>query len=200
MSASTENGEDVDAKIFYPEGSKTRGLLRLVSIESPEHEREKSIVIADPNNYDQIKAIADFIINALQISDRPTIGIICGTGLGSLAYQITEARGIKYSEIPGFPVSTVSGHKGKLLIGKLENKNVFCLQGRIHVYEGYSPAECSVPIRVMKLLGVEVLIMTSAVGGTNQTFQQGDVMLVKDHIFYPGFGLRSPLRGRNDPR
>uniref|UniRef100_A0A914VB94 Purine nucleoside phosphorylase n=1 Tax=Plectus sambesii TaxID=2011161 RepID=A0A914VB94_9BILA len=200
MSASAANGEDVHVKIVHPEGAKTRTLLRLASVESPEHEREKSIVIADPNNYDQIKAIADFIVNALQLSDTPTIGIICGTGLGSLAYEITEARGIKYSEIPGFPVSTVSGHKGKLIFGKLENKNVFCLQGRIHAYEGYSPAECSVPIRVMKLLGVEALIMTSAVGGTNENYKQGDVMLVKDHIFYPGFGLRSPLRGRNDPR
>jgi len=189
-----------NVSIVSPDGQKAPALMRLASVESPETVREKSVVIADPNNYDQIRVIADFIIHALAISDHPTIGIICGSGLGSLAYQITDARGIKYHDIPGFPVSTVAGHKGKLIYGRLENKHVFCLQGRIHPYEGYSPAECSVPIRVMKLLGVKTLIMTAAVGGINETFRQGDVMLVKDHIFMPGFALQSPLRGRNDPR
>ncbi|XP_027195731.2 purine nucleoside phosphorylase-like isoform X2 [Dermatophagoides pteronyssinus] len=135
-----------------------------------------------------------------KVSIKPTIGIICGSGLGGLANLITEPISIEYKDIPHFPVSTVHGHAGTLVFGYLGKAPIVCMKGRIHAYEGYSLARCTFPIRVMKGLGVETLIATNAAGGLNGNFNVTDIMMIKDHIFFPGFSGNNPLRGPNDDR
>ncbi|MGL5963446.1 MAG: purine-nucleoside phosphorylase [Fusobacteriaceae bacterium] len=125
---------------------------------------------------------------------KPEIGLILGSGLGSLADEIEEAVVIPYSEIPNFPVSNVSGHAGNLVIGKLEGKIVFALQGRVHYYEGHSMKYITFPVRVMKLLGIEKLVVTNACGGANETYIPGTLMVIKDHINLMG---DTPLKGVN---
>jgi len=123
-------------------------------------------------------------------------GIILGTGLGALADRITEKREIPYEALPHFPVSTVEGHKGKLIIGKLGEKPVMALQGRFHFYEGYDMKQVTYPVRVMQLLGIEYLFVSNAAGGMNGSFKVGDIMLIEDHInLFP----EHPLRGQNHP-
>ncbi|NNU84082.1 purine-nucleoside phosphorylase [Geobacillus sp. BMUD] len=126
----------------------------------------------------------------------PKIGLILGSGLGVLADEIEEAVRIPYEEIPGFPVSTVEGHAGRLVYGRLEGATVVAMQGRFHYYEGYSLQEVTFPIRVMKALGVRELIVTNAAGGVNERFQPGDFMIISDHINLLG---TNPLIGPNDP-
>ena len=126
---------------------------------------------------------------------KPDIGIILGTGLGGLATKIEEEISIPYQDIPNFPLSTVKGHQGKLLFGKLGGKNVVAMQGRFHYYEGYSMQELSFPVRVMKFLGIELLVVSNASGGMNPTFKVGDIMLIKDHINLMG---DNPLMGKNE--
>ena len=126
---------------------------------------------------------------------KPDIGIILGTGLGGLATKIEEEISIPYQDIPNFPVSTVKGHQGKLLFGKLGGKNVVAMQGRFHYYEGYSMQELSFHVRVMKFLGIGLLVVSNASGGMNPTFKVGDVMLIKDHINLMG---DNPLMGKNE--
>jgi purine-nucleoside phosphorylase len=129
-----------------------------------------------------------------RINHRPKIGIILGTGLGNLATQITDKEEIPYSEIPHFPVSTVEGHSGKLIIGRLGNKEVMAMQGRFHFYEGYNMQKVTYPVRVMHALGIETLFVSNAAGGMNTTFEVGDLMVIHDHInFFP----EHPLRGKN---
>nr|MBO2470430.1 purine-nucleoside phosphorylase [Bacillota bacterium] len=125
----------------------------------------------------------------------PEIGLILGSGLGDLAEQIADATVIPYGEIPHFPVSTVAGHAGRLVIGHLEGKTVVAMQGRFHYYEGYSMAQVAFPVYVMKFLGAKVLIVTNAAGGMNKAFQPGDLMLVVDHLNFTG---DNPLIGPND--
>ncbi len=125
----------------------------------------------------------------------PKIGLILGSGLGILADEIQEAVKIPYHEIPGFPVSTVEGHKGQLVIGELQGVHVVVMQGRFHFYEGYSLDKVTFPVRVMKLLGVEKLIVTNAAGGVNTSFEPGDLMLISDHINNMG---QNPLIGPNN--
>ncbi len=126
---------------------------------------------------------------------KPTIGIILGTGLGSLVDGIELVDTVPYDQIPHFPVSTVESHAGRLLFGKLRGKPVVCMQGRFHYYEGYSFKQIAFPVRVMKALGMETLIVSNAAGGLNPNFKPGDIMLIKDHInFFPG----NPLIGPND--
>ena len=125
---------------------------------------------------------------------QPTLGLILGSGLGVLGDQIEGADFVPYAEIPGFPVSTVEGHAGRLVFGELEGKQVVIMQGRFHYYEGYSMDEVVFPVRVMKLLGVETLVVTNAAGGVNTAFMPGDLMLISDHI---KFFTDSPLRGHN---
>ncbi len=120
--------------------------------------------------------------------------IVLGSGLGALADEITEKTEIAYPEIPGFPVSTVAGHAGKLICGKLCTVPVICLSGRFHYYEGYSFKETAFYVHVLKMLGVKRLILTNAAGGVNTDFVPGDLMLITDHI---KFTDESPLRGRN---
>ncbi|WP_261179025.1 purine-nucleoside phosphorylase [Anaerobacillus sp. CMMVII] len=131
-----------------------------------------------------------------KVSVKPEIGLILGSGLGILANEIENPIEIPYDEIPGFPVSTVEGHAGQLVIGTLEGKQVIAMQGRFHYYEGYSLERVTFPVRVMKELGVKSVIVTNAAGGINETFTPGDLMIITDHI--NNFG-DNPLIGPNDP-
>lgn len=126
---------------------------------------------------------------------KPKIAIILGTGLGRLAEDIKEKEIIPYSDIPNFPTSTVQGHSGNLVLGKLENKEVVAMQGRFHYYEGYNLKEVTFPVRVMKKLGADVIIISNAAGGMNRFFKRGDLMLITDHINLFG---DNPLIGPND--
>lgn len=128
---------------------------------------------------------------------RMRIGIILGSGLGPLAEAVENATYIPYGEIPGWPVSTVEGHQGRLVLGVLEGQDVMVMQGRVHYYEGYSMAEVGFPLRVMQRLGVEILIVTNAAGAVNPSFEPGEVMLIRDHLNLLGMAGHNPLRGPN---
>lgn len=130
-----------------------------------------------------------------RISIKPTIGLVLGSGLGVLADDIEHQTVISYEDIPHFPVSTVSGHEGQLVLGELEGQQVVAMQGRFHFYEGYSMQEVTFPIKVMKALGVESLFITNAAGGVNTDFNPGDLMVIRDHINQTG---TNPLIGPND--
>lgn len=131
-----------------------------------------------------------------KIHTYPETAIILGTGLGSLANEITDKHEISYQEIPHFPLSTVEGHRGKLIFGKLGGKDIMAMQGRFHFYEGYSMKEVTFPIRVMHELGIKTLFVSNAAGGMNPSFNIGDLMIITDHInFFP----EHPLRGSNIP-
>lgn len=125
----------------------------------------------------------------------PEFGLILGSGLGGIADKIENTISIDYHDIPNFPVSTVCGHKGCLVMGKLEGKNVVCMQGRFHFYEGYSMKQVAFPVYVMQALGVKKLFVTNAAGGINNSFSPGDLMLISDHINLMG---TNPLIGKND--
>ncbi len=131
---------------------------------------------------------------------KPAIALILGSGLGDLATEIHDAVAIPYSEIPHFARSTVVGHAGRLLIGMLEGVPVVAMQGRFHLYEGYSPQVITLPVRVMRLLGASSLIVSNAAGGVNPTYLPGHFMLIRDHIFFPGLAGNSPLVGPHDER
>jgi purine-nucleoside phosphorylase len=145
--------------------------------------------------YAEFKRAADFIQS--QTGHQPTIGLILGSGLGPLAEEIEAADVIPYDTIPHFPISSAPGHAGKLVIGKLAGKTVVAMQGRTHLYEGYSAQHLTLPIRVMQVLGVKTLVVTNAAGGINRTFQKGDLMLIRDHLNLVGLGGQSPLCGPN---
>jgi purine-nucleoside phosphorylase len=130
-----------------------------------------------------------------RFSASPRVGIILGTGLGGLAAQIQSAATIHYSEIPHFPVSTVEGHAGQLVCGALRGIPVVAMEGRFHFYEGYSLQEVTFPVRVMRALGIEILIVTNAAGGMNPHFDLADLVIIEDHINLIG---DNPLRGPND--
>jgi len=123
------------------------------------------------------------------------VGIILGTGLGGLVKEIEIKHEIDYAELPHFPLSTVESHKGKLIFGKINGKNVVAMQGRFHYYEGYSMQQITYPVRVMKFLGVETLLVSNACGGMNPIYRRGDVMLMLDHINLLG---DNPLIGKNE--
>ena len=124
----------------------------------------------------------------------PEIAITLGSGLGDLADHLVDAVQIPYGEIPHFPVSTVAGHKGQFVVGKLEGREVLCMQGRFHYYEGYDLKQVTLPVRVMKLLGIGTLIVTNAAGGINTGFRPGNLMLIEDHLNLTG---ENPLIGEN---
>ena len=143
---------------------------------------------------ERIQETAEFLRN--RIHTNPETAIILGTGLGSLVGEITDKYEISYQDIPHFPISTVEGHSGKLIFGKLGNKDIMARQGRFHFYEGYSMKEVTFPIRVMKDLGIQTLFVSNAAGGMNPNFEIGDLMIITDHInFFP----EHPLRGKNIP-
>lgn len=125
---------------------------------------------------------------------KPRVGIILGSGLGNMVSKIDAVKIISYKDVPGFPVSTVFGHEGNLIFGKLNNKEVLVMQGRTHYYEGYTMQQITFPVRVMKAMGVTTLIITNAAGGVNPEFHIGDLMIIKDHI---NLVNDNPLRGRN---
>lgn len=129
-----------------------------------------------------------------KISDKPELGIILGSGLGELAELVEDRVVIPYKDIPHFPVSTVQGHTGRLVIGTLAGKRVLVLQGRFHFYEGYEMHEVTFPVRLMKAIGIQGLIVTNAAGGINQDYSPGDIVLIRDHINMMG---ENPLKGTN---
>lgn len=145
--------------------------------------------------YEKIKETAKFL-KGLGI-DQPEIGIVLGTGLGGIVNMIKVEKKIDYHDIPNFPVSTVRGHSGTLIYGQLSGKSVIAMQGRFHYYEGWAMEEVTFPIRVMKLLGIEKLMVSNACGGVNPDFEVGDVMIITDHI---NMMPEHPLRGENDDR
>ena len=142
----------------------------------------------------KIQETASFIRERMH--SAPETAIILGTGLGSLVNEITEKYELKYEDIPNFPISTVEGHCGKLIFGKLGNKDIMAMQGRFHFYEGYAMTEVTFPVRVMRELGIKTLFVSNAAGGMNPDFEIGDLMIITDHInFFP----EHPLRGKNIP-
>ena len=132
-----------------------------------------------------------------KIKIQPRIGLILGTGLGGLAEAIQQPTIIPYSELPGWPVSTVQGHAGRLVLGELDGQSLLVMQGRIHYYEGYDMAQVTLPVRVMQRLGIEILIVTNAAGAINPDFKPGDVMLITDHLNLVGMAGLNPLIGPN---
>ncbi len=132
-----------------------------------------------------------------RISVQPAIGLILGSGLGPLSESIQDPTIIPYHELPGWPLSTVEGHAGELIIGKLEGKAVLVMNGRIHYYEGYEMSQVTLPIRVMQRLGIEIVVVTNAAGGINQDFNPGNPMLITDHLNLLGMAGPNPLRGPN---
>ena len=144
--------------------------------------------------YEKIKETATWLKQ--RMTTQPKTAIILGTGLGQLASEITDAKEIAYKEIPNFPVSTVEGHAGKLIFGKLGGKDIMAMDGRFHFYEGYSMKEVTFPIRIMYELGITTLFVSNASGGMNPNFKIGDLMIIDDHInFFP----EHPLHGKNFP-
>jgi len=148
--------------------------------------------------YENVSAAVTYI--RTKTDATPKFGIICGSGLGGIGDIIENATAISYADIPGFHSSTVVGHKGQLLFGQLNGVTVICMQGRVHGYEGLSFTAVSFPIRVMKLIGVEKLIVTNAAGGLNDTYGLGDFMLIQDHLPLAMWGGNNPLVGDNDNR
>jgi purine-nucleoside phosphorylase len=141
----------------------------------------------------QLTETVAFIRNKIQTEAK--VGIILGSGLGNLTHEIIVEKSIPYTEIPHFPVSTVKGHSGKLLFGELAGKKVIVMGGRFHFYEGYTPQQVVYPIRVMRLLGIETLLLSNAAGGVNPGYKVGDLMLINDHI---SFFTQNPLIGKNE--
>lgn len=130
-----------------------------------------------------------------QYAARPEVGIVLGSGLGNLVNEMKVEKEIPYEVIPHFPVSTVEGHHGKLILGELGGKKIVCMAGRFHFYEGYSAAAVAYPIRVMKGLGIDTLLLSNAAGGVNPAFKVGDLMIIDDHI---SFFVPNPLLGKNE--
>lgn len=148
-----------------------------------------------PDSETQVARVDAAIAAVRAVTDSKfRIGLILGTGLGKLAERIDVQHTIPYDSIPHFPVSTVESHQGRLLIGTLEGVSVICMQGRMHVYEGYSAREATFPIRVVAGLGIECLLITTACGGMNPAYRRGDLMLLSDHINLQGV---NPLVGPN---
>lgn len=143
----------------------------------------------------QIDEVAEFIGGKAPL--KPRVGIILGSGLGGLADAVKQPTVIPFNQLPYWPVSTVIGHQGRLLIGQLEGQPVMVMQGRAHYYEGYSMAQVGLPVRVMQRLGVEILVVTNAAGGVNPKFNPGDLMLITDHLNLIGMSGLTPLRGPN---
>src|SRR5215211_8932933 len=132
-----------------------------------------------------------------RISNPPRVGLILGSGLNSLADSVQNAEIIPYGDLPNWPISTVHGHAGQLVIGELEGQSVFVMQGRIHFYEGYSMSQITLPVRVMLRLGLEMMFVTNAAGGVNPDFAPGDVMLITDNLNLIGMTGMNPLFGPN---
>jgi len=144
---------------------------------------------------EQIDQAADAVRK--RTSHQPRIGIILGSGLNDLADSVQKADIIPYSDLPNWPISTVHGHAGRLVMGELAEQTVFIMQGRIHFYEGYGMSQITLPVRVMQRLGIEIMIVTNAAGGVNPAFTPGDVMLITDNLNLMGMTGMNPLMGPN---
>lgn len=144
--------------------------------------------------FQKIKESADYIANCISV--KPVTGIILGSGLGAFANEIEIIQELPYSSIPHFPVAGIPGHKGALLTGYFKRKPLIIMQGRVHYYEGYSMDQVTFPVRMMKLLGIENLLLSNAAGGINPTFKIGDLMVIRDHINL----MPNPLIGKNDKK
>lgn len=125
----------------------------------------------------------------------PRVGVVLGSGLGNFVNEIVVFKEVAYADIPNFPVSTVEGHSGKLIFGTIGNVPIIAMSGRFHFYEGYTPDEVVFPIRIMKWLGIQTILISNAAGGVNPSFKVGDLMIINDHI---SFATKNPLLGRND--
>lgn len=147
------------------------------------------------NEFDKVMEAVECIKKLSQV--KPEIGIILGTGLDKLTDRIKKDAVIPYKDIPHFPISTVKSHTGNLVLGELSGKKIVALQGRFHLYEGYSALQIALPIRVMKLLGITTLLESNAAGGLNPLFSRGDLVIITDHINLMGY---NPLIGYNDER
>jgi purine-nucleoside phosphorylase len=145
--------------------------------------------------WDKVQETVSYIKDKIDIT--PEYGVILGSGLGSFTDEMNVEFILPYNEIPNFPLSTVQGHKGALVFGTIGDKKVVAMQGRFHFYEGYSMKEVTFPVRVMKYLGINKLIVSNASGGVNPVYRVGDIVLIKDHI---NFAPEHPLRGVNDER
>nr|BBH94885.1 purine nucleoside phosphorylase [Thermogemmatispora argillosa] len=130
----------------------------------------------------------------------PQVALILGSGLGELAETVEVAAAVPYAQLPHWPAATVAGHAGRLILGQLEGVALVAMQGRLHLYEGYTPQEVTLPVRVMARLGAQVLVVTNAAGALHPAYQPGDFMLIRDHINLPGLAGWHPLRGPNDER
>lgn len=150
---------------------------------------------SDTIDIPQIDAAAQAV--RARTSLRPRVGMVLGSGLGGLADAVEEPIRVAFADIPGWPVSTVEGHAGLLILGKLEGQPVAVMQGRVHYYEGYSMPRIGFPVRVLQRLGIEILMVTNAAGAVNPEFNPGDLMLITDHINFIGMAGASPLRGSN---
>jgi purine-nucleoside phosphorylase len=148
-----------------------------------------------PVNMETIDRVAGVVRSRIKI--KPQIGLILGTGLGGVVDLVEQPTILPYSEIQGWPISTVAGHAGRLVVGELEKRALFVMQGRIHFYEGYDMAQVTLPVRVMQRLGIEILIVTNAAGAINPGFEPGDVMLITDHLNLAGMAGLNPLIGPN---
>merc|ERR1711934_1264823 len=159
----------------------------------------RSSSLPDPFSREALQPAADYIlVKAKTGGHAPTLGIICGSGLGELAAMLERPVVLPYADIPGFPVSTAPGHQGKLIIGRLNGMTVILMQGRLHAYEGHPLWKVTMPVRVMRMVGANTLVVTNAVGSINPQYQVGDIMHVCDHINMFGLAGNSPLRGPND--
>src|SRR6202163_4398457 len=148
-----------------------------------------------PDLYTRAESAAAFILSKTTL--RPKIGLVLGSGLGSFADDLSEAVRIPYADIPTFPRSTAIGHAGQLLVGKSGDVPIAVMQGRVHLYEGYSPNEVAFPTRVFGRMGIRALILTNAAGGINLEYKQGALVVITDHINLQG---HNPLVGPNDDR
>jgi purine-nucleoside phosphorylase len=145
--------------------------------------------------YDRIEAAATWL--EARLTRRPRVALILGSGLGKLADDFQDAQSFPYKDIPEFPVSTVEGHAGQLVVGTIEGVEVVAMQGRFHYYEGWELEDVTLPVRVFKRLGCDTIFVTNSSGGINPDYRAGDLMLISDHINLTGV---NPLRGHNDPR
>jgi len=150
-------------------------------------------------NYEQAIETADWIHK--QIGEaRPVIGLICGLAFNGIVEIMEETISLWYGDIPNFPKTTIEGHVGRLIFGKMHGRPMICLQGRFHSYEGHSLMKCAFPVRVLRCLGIQCMVVTGESGSLNTGYKAGDIMVIKDHVNLPGFSGNNPLKGHNDER